>query len=297
MKTSLLSNPQLLSVMPSTRQAASDPMLSYRQTASEHQRASIFIKTKEGDTVRISENYSTMQKTAMQGYGDDLSLLSSEIMTQNSEFIQVKGDLNQQELADLGNLLNDLSTIAGDFFSGNFDDAVAGAMNLGDMGSLAKVDASFSNTTSLTSALTSYHPLPDASADLFNDLMAQNAQINDKQDLDNEALSINDRLKSQWQQFLGYLEDQSGVDTKEKHHGHHKHNDEPGAKAADVGQAMLARAKDTLQSHPRLSPHMPALGDLALDKVPALNDNKHARHDFIKDMRQNFRDAFSQWMV
>ncbi len=309
MKTTLLANnPQLSSFMPKSRQNMPPLSSSYSQTASQTQQASILIKTKEGDTVRISENFSNMKEMAQYNYGDNQGLLNSDLMTSfvssstiNSEFIQVDGDLNSQELADLGNLLDDLSDIAGDFFSGNFEDAVAGAMNLGDMGSLAKVDASFSNKTSLAyeRSSTIYHPMPDVSADLFNDMMAKNDDLNDKDSPDN-TLSMNDRLKSQWQQFLGYLQDQTDDAGEEKHvHKNHKkhHKDhDHGAKPADVGGAMFARAKDILHDNPRLSPLIPAIGDLALDKVP-VTDDKHAYHDFVKDIRNSFQDAFKQWMV
>ncbi len=295
MKTSLLANPQL-SYRPHNQQNMPTSVTSYSQTASKSQQASIFVKTKEGDTVRISENFSTMQKTAQLGYGNDLGLLASELISNHSEFLQVQGDLNTQELADLGSLLGDLSNIAGDFFNGNFDDAVAGAMKIGDMGSLAKVDASFTNNTFLATTLAGYHPMPAASSNLFNDLMAQSAEKNDVPSQKN-TLSVNDRLKAQWQQFLGYLEGQVGNSSTEHNHpGHHKHGGGE-AKGWDPGQAMLARAKETLRSQPRLSPFVPAIANLALDKAIPARDVKHTRHDLIKDMSHNFRDAFRSWMV
>jgi len=295
MKTSLLANPQL-SYRPPNQQKMPTPVTSYQQTASQSQQASIFIKTKEGDTVRISENFATMQKTAQLDYGNDLGLLASELSSNHSEFLQVQGDLNTQELADLGSLLGDLSNIAGDFFNGNFDDAVAGAMKIGDMGSLAKLDASFTNNTFLATTLAGHHPMPAASSNLFNDLMAQSAEKNDAQSPE-DALSVNDRLKAQWQQFLDYLEGQVGNSSTEHNHPkHHKHGGGE-TKGRNPGQAMLARAKETLISQPRLSPFVPAIADLALDKAVPASDVKHARHDLIKEMKHNFRDAFQSWMV
>ncbi len=292
MKIAMSPSPQL-ALMPSSRQAS--PVSFFNQTAFQSQQANVLVTTKEGDTVRISEDYSASMKTmALQGDGGNLDLLSAEIMNGSSRFIEVQGDLNSQELADLGSLLDDLSDIAGDFFKGNFDDAVAGGLNLGDLGTLAKVDASFVSTKSLATTLAGYHPMPDVTADLFSDLMAENKVEHPEPDV----LPVNDRLKSQWQQFLGYLEEQAGVSDQDKNYREsHKLAGSNGANAEDAGRAMLARIQNTLQVMPRFAPLVPAIGDLAIDKAMASIGDKQANHDFVKELRHNFRDAFWSWMV
>ena len=253
--------------------------------ALQYQQAEISITTKEGDRISISNNFFSRQKIGFQGYGDGQKLFAAQATIGKNDFLQVQGDLSPEELADLGKLLDDLSQIAGDFFDGNLKGAAVGVMNLGDMGSLAKLDAPFTNTLSLATALADYHPLPASTADLFSNLLADDKDKPPTRP-NKDELSVGDHLLAQWRQFLNYLENQTAK-TGDETAGH----DNSSAKASDIkniGQAMLTRVRNTLQGHPRLSPLVPAVSNLALN---------NAGQDFIKDIRHNFKDAFRSWMM
>ena len=285
-----------LTSLPQIRQATSKIASTYSQVALQSRQAEVFITTKEGDKVSISNNFFSQQKIGAQGYDNGQELLTAQATTGKSEFLQVQGDLSPQELVDLGKLLDDLSQIAGDFFNCNLEGAAAGAMNLGDMGSLAKLDASFTNTWSSARASTDYHPLPASTADLFSNLLAHDEE---KPPARNE-LSVSDRLQAQWQQFRSYMENQTGEDQTSGSRTETATQSDSPAKSTDLkdpGQAMLARVRSTLQGHPRLSPLVPAVSDLALHKVRFAMPYQPAGHNFIKEARHNFKDAFRGWMM
>jgi len=290
----ITSVPQLAS-MQQSRPATSQMASAYSQFASQSQQAEISITTKEGDTVSISSSFFSQQKASLRSYENGQSLLTAQAVTGKSDLLQIQGDLSPQELTDLSNMLGDLSQIAGDFFNGNLDAAAAGAMNIGDMGSLAKLDATFTNNLSLASTLVDYHPLPNSANDLFSNMLAD---AKDKPEpASQDGLSVTDRLQAQWQQFLSYLENQTGGNKAESvGKGQGDSPDKP-SDIKDVGQAMLARVRQTLHNHPRLSPLVPAVGDLALNNARTGIADNQTGQNFIQDARHNFQDAFSGWML
>lgn len=108
---------------------------SLRQGSYEYASASQFsfeLTTAEGDKVTIKASAS-LGMSVRQGAGD-AGVSSSESMS-----FQVEGDLSDVELKAINDLLGHVNELAGQFFSGNLDEAFAQAVNLGyDESQIAK---------------------------------------------------------------------------------------------------------------------------------------------------------------
>ncbi len=269
----------------------------YSRLSAQKQEAVINITTDEGDKISISTTLASRSRTKMRGNSNGLELLTSKFSgTQQS--IQVQGDLNPTELADLGRLLDDLSSIAGDFFKGDTKKAVSEAMNLGDMGSLSRVEASFTNTTTTASRLT-YHPMPGR-ADGFSGLSAKHkAEFGQ----DKLGASLSDILQAQWRQFADFLDKEAAVVSKNGKTRHEPLSDPAINKTRgrhnrpDPAEAMMSRARKIITRLPRLTPLVPAVGDLAINRAAARHDNSFINPALISGLRHNFHDAFRSWML
>lgn len=279
--------------------ASSSSGADYSLLFAKKQEAVINITTDEGDKVSINTSLISRRQTNMHENKNGLELLTSKL-SGSQQSIQVQGDLNPAELADLGRLLDDLSSIANDFFKGDMGKAVSGAMNLGDMGSLSKVEASFTNTTTTVSRL-AYHPMPDR-ADGFSRLLAEHKTESGQDQL---GASLSDILQAQWRQFAGYLDERAAAAASKHDKDNHKPLLEPEINKTtqgrhtkpDPGEAMMARAQEMMSRLPRLTPLVPAVGDLAINKAAAGHDNGPVTPALIRDIRHNFHDAFRSWML
>jgi hypothetical protein len=67
----------------------------------------------------------------------DIHTVASEVRASNSIAVSVEGHLNQQEEADLHQLVGKLNTIVKQFLGGHPEMAVREALNLGDLGTVA----------------------------------------------------------------------------------------------------------------------------------------------------------------
>ncbi len=279
--------------------ASSSSGADYSRLFAQRQEAVINITTDEGDKISINTSLISRRQTNIHGNKNGIELLTSRL-SGAQQSIQVQGDLNPAELADLGRLLDDLSSIAGDFFKGDMGKAVSGAMNLGDMGSLSRVEASFTNTTATASRLT-YHPMPGR-ADGFSRLLAEHKTESGQDQL---GASLSDILQAQWRQFAGYLDERAAAASK-----HDKDNHKPLLESEinkttqgrhtqpDPGQTMMARAQEMMNRLPHLTPLVPAVGDMAINKAAAArHDNSPITPALIRGIRHNFHDAFRSWML
>ncbi len=269
----------------------------YSRLLAQKQNAVINITTDEGDKISINTSLASRRRTRLRENNNGLELLTSKLSI-SRQSIQVQGDLNPAELADLGRLLDDLSSIADDFFKGDMKKAVSGALNLGDMGSLSKVEASFTSTTTTASRL-AYHPIPGQAAGFSNLLAGHKTETGQ----DQLGASLSDILRAQWQQLAGYL-DERAADI-----GNSQDSRQPPARPAaqrtsqnrhagsDPGQTMMARAREIMNRLPRLTPLVPAVGDLAINKAAARHDNGLIPPALISGIRNNFHDAFRSWML
>jgi hypothetical protein len=122
-----------------------------KATMYQSQETDLTLVTKEGDYVTISADsefrldFSTYDRTGrMKGatsqlHSETLSLDSSQEFS-----ISVKGDLNEQEMKDIHNVLQSLDNIMTDLQSGQLDQGMteAGKLgNLGNLGSLSSIEA------------------------------------------------------------------------------------------------------------------------------------------------------------
>ena len=119
--------------------------------------ADIDLLTAEGDRVTISVN--SLFEESYTGYnsrGDMNGMMTRTQMETLSSFsstemlITLEGDLNEEELADIHKVLGNIQSLADDFFAGEIDEALAKAIQLGDLGSVVDLQASLQHTHSIS---------------------------------------------------------------------------------------------------------------------------------------------------
>ena len=256
-----------------------------RLAYSESQNSSITITTDEGDVVTLAAGH---EQSAFLDFerrgnfaGQSMSFTAASL---ESDFfsLSVEGDLNDKELADIYTLMEDLTDIAGNFFSGNLDDAMTGVLRIGDMGSLSSLSATFTHSLAMsTTQLTEYHPLPsfETSGDLFSDL-------HDQLDKElTEKLNYSDLMLARWQQMNDYQKESEPPELKGKGPRAEFHDADHRA-----AEKMMKRIKKFSGHHPQLAPYGPSLANKAIDKAAAslpshsslLRD--HLKYDFMKEM-------------
>lgn len=107
--------------------------LSAAERFSKSESFSLRVMTKEGDKVTINFNSSASETTSMGYYSDDdasaVSFGLERTASSNYRF-SVKGDLNNDELEALQNLIQDINLIAQDFYSGDIQEAFEQATEL-----------------------------------------------------------------------------------------------------------------------------------------------------------------------
>ena len=155
--------------------AGGDSSLSQMEKAEvfQSQETDLTIVTKEGDHVTISADsefrldFATYDSTGrMKG---ETSRLHAEALSLDSsqEFsISVEGDLNEQEIKDIHNLLQSLDKIMNELVSGRLDQGVTGVEKLGNLGSISSIDATLQVEQSISvesAAVTETTSSPDKS--------------------------------------------------------------------------------------------------------------------------------------
>ncbi|MEN8258620.1 MAG: hypothetical protein ABFS09_12230 [Thermodesulfobacteriota bacterium] len=214
------------------------------QVHASFEKASIDITTSDGDTVSLQRSTSHMAHSSYsqwQTSSSQATALQSQSLDNHSFSYEVQGDLSEEELKDIGELFDALSLIAEDFYQGDLEQAVAGALNLGDLGSLSSLSATFSKAEITASKITSQHPY--AAADLA------------KTDHSEEQALARHR-QAQWQQILSYLD-------KRKQGMAHLTSEEV-EPIRDHSQEMRKMIEKTLEHHQRLAPLIRKLADKAI---------------------------------
>jgi len=151
--------------------------------------AGLTIKTREGDIVTLSSShfsslnardyksqatYNTKDGTVSgQVHEQQIQLASGETFA-----FSVQGDLNDQELADIGNIVSGVDGIIYEMAGGNMDNAVAKALSMGSYDSVAQYEANISvahaySVSAQTSTTSVGKSLPGSYGDLsgMTDLM------------------------------------------------------------------------------------------------------------------------------
>ena len=257
----------------------------FSQISAQAQQADISITTREGDRITISSNFYHQQSLEKSWAGNSADkIIASQIEKSGFSFM-VQGDLNETELADLASLLDDLTQIGADFFNGNLEGAVMGALNLSDMGdSLSELRASFTRTSIFSTKLNGPHPVFASAPSLIEDFKNQEEEL----DLNNRAAEM---IEAQWQQFIDYLYDDN---PPSRHETAPRETDQQGPAPE---QTMFAKAREILTPHPRLAPHLPSMAELALRNVAGMFEDSPENNSILNRARENFMDEYLNWLT
>jgi len=285
MKTSL--DTALSSLPPQPQALGRTQDIVHERYRSQTQDVSISLTTDEGDLITIRQSAMAEHMNAKYKDGEGLRKIDARLSASSMSF-EVQGDLNEEELADLSKLLNNLSGIASDFFKGNMNKAIEGAMNIGDMGSFNSLEATFSRTSVLASYLEVPHPLPSFGRyqddPLLHEAQDQPAKAN--------GSSMMSALTAQWQQFINSLSDQEEATIISQA------GDSSVNSASDAGKKMFERAKDTMLEHPRLTPLMPSVADLAVDQAIRQHGPRHYNaNQWAQDISNSFNKELNSWLL
>lgn len=213
------------------------------QASAAFEKTLINITTRDGDTISLqsSSRQAAMSQTLQwQDTNNQGTALSARTEESHSFSYAVQGDLSAAELDDLNSLFTSLSAIAADFFSGDMETAVHGALQISDLGSLSSFSASFSRTEITAMQSISRHPY---------------AANDKKQAMQQENILANKR-RAQWQQILSYLEkNRQEMEELQKIDL---------VKVDDHGRQMKQMMEQAVEHHPRLAPLIEKLAEKAI---------------------------------
>lgn len=103
---------------------------------SESRELNLEILTKDGDRVKIEINTDTMSESLRYQYGDEGGKTRGKrISDSTDDFLSfsIQGDLDPEELDAISDLISEITTLADTFYSGNFQDALSQATEMGDI--------------------------------------------------------------------------------------------------------------------------------------------------------------------
>ncbi|MBU0909116.1 MAG: hypothetical protein KKA54_15795 [Proteobacteria bacterium] len=282
---------------------------SYTEAMSQRSAANISFTTAEGDVVTISNYQEQAYSLASEKLTTPLQQgmnFTASVLNVDASSLSVQGDLNEEELADIQNLMVDLTSIAEQFFSGNLGEAMGQAMNIGDMGSISQLSASFSYQASwsASSQITDYHPVPaseDAGSSL-TDIFAALPDIVDQAHTD--EMKYAEMLQAQWKQIKEFLE-ATTADPAATTDSAIVQEAAPATTTDSViaqedenipaARKMMNRMQETVARHPRLAPFGLSLAHEAIDNKS--EGIQHPAQFTQKNMlKDNFLQEFTDWM-
>ena len=125
--------------------------------AETHTRADVTLVTAEGDRVSLSTD-AVMQaaytrydaRGRLRGYGLERHAETFQLVSANDISLQIEGDLNDAERADIEQALGTIEKFAADFFNGKEDEAPNQIFNLGNLNTLRSLDTTLEFSQSLT---------------------------------------------------------------------------------------------------------------------------------------------------
>ncbi len=260
------------------------PGNTYQQIAAASNSAEINIKTKDGDLVTISQNYSNQLHTQQSITQATSTSLATAYENQGFSF-NVQGNLNEQELQDLTELLSDLNNIANHFFSGNMEEAINESLNIGDMGSIAMLEASFSRTSMLSQYMQGPHPIPNFGPNFIDHFYEETSS--DK----NNQPTFSETMRAQFAQLLDYLNEQTDPPESEAN------KQQPDNNMQATSDQMLARSLETMRKHPHITPLLPPLADLAIDKAFSNFSQIRENKGIFNQLKNTFSKDFTDWII
>ena len=158
-------------------QTASYASRSSQMSAYEELSAGLTIQTREGDVVTLSSSsYSGFSASSYNSQGIIESDSGSAMMNVHSREItlasgesfsfSVQGDLSEEELADIENIIKGIDGIVSEVAQGDMDEAIAKAFSMGpyDSISMYAADISYARSYSMSEQTSSYGSLLDSAS-------------------------------------------------------------------------------------------------------------------------------------
>jgi len=131
------------------------------------------IKTREGDIVTLSSNrFAEFNWSEYNSRGEIKTDSMSALLTQHTQEItlatgdqfsfSVRGDLNEQELADIAAIVKGVDSIVAEVAEGDMEEAIAQAMDMGNYSSVSRysADISYERSYSMTEETRSVESSP-----------------------------------------------------------------------------------------------------------------------------------------
>ena len=265
---------------------------SFQQTAQSQKESNISITTAEGDVVTISSSYAMAMAYAFNkeatpvSYSQSISAMSME---SSSFAMSIQGDLSDEEIQDIKHLLHDLSKISKAFFQGDTDRALRKVFDIGDMGSVSQLSASFSYSEQIATshAVSSFPAVPEGDALAgFTDLkeMLEDEFIED--------IKFMDLLRARWQQLREALEQNNESSKIASPLEMLPENDDD----IPAAEQMLNRAKNTVRKHPRLSPFIVPVAQKAIDDAAKSFNQEEEKAVNPGKLHKDFLKKWQDWV-
>lgn len=281
--------------------------LTYQHAVNLAQTADISITTAEGDKVSISNTYETLRNME---YAWQISpsgrqeTLTSRNLSASGFSLSVDGDLNEEELADIKQLLKDLRGIGRQFFAGNMETAMTSALSLNKAGSIQEFSASFTYNYQENTLLSEKAPV--SAAGLMNEEAFPG--VKDFVQKDSEGLpNYTDMLRGQWQQIRNLIDGEkdreansigkTGKMKKQLHHNHAAENMKKDHNPMHAAEKMMKRTIETLEQHPRLSPLAPAIVSNVIDSMTEDMPSVPALKELTEQLQNSFAGQFKSWLI
>jgi len=141
--------------------------LSFEGQVSQSRSFTLELTTQDGDTISIdiARERQVSRSFSFNQSEDGTSIQASRAFSSSSNFsLNVQGELDEDELTAINELLADIDGIAQDFYSGNLDEAFSAALDLNfDSEELSSLDLNLQQSTSV-SAIAAYQSNADAPA-------------------------------------------------------------------------------------------------------------------------------------
>ncbi|MDZ7642670.1 MAG: hypothetical protein U5J62_11715 [Desulfurivibrio sp.] len=254
--------------------------------------AAISFTTAEGDRVSIHGSRQTGSGFTQLHQGAAGRHLQSNTMAAingESFSLTVQGDLNEEELADINRLMGKLTTIAGDFFNGERESALAGGLALGELGSISRLQATFLQSSTMVQQSTLQGDSASSLARLASGAAGGSSETTG-------AFDYHAVLQSQWRQLKEWLEEHPTKpgEVPGDGRGHKQH--------LPAATRMLDEVRETMNRHPRLSPLVGSFADHTIDRGAERYNALHPGDEektrqAARELKGDFNDRFTQWMM
>jgi len=262
----------------------------HQQAALQTRGADISLTTAEGDRVTLSQSFASMQTAGYRAISDgngQQRQMQASTMRIDTFSLAVEGELNDQELADIKALINDLSDIGRDFFKGQTDKALDGALALGDTGTIREFSATFSYTSAVAVRHMESHPIPALDRETMQSFPKPEAQETDPAA---ELPAFAEIMQARWQEIWQLLTDIKPAD--EEAPAPRPSNDPP-PDVTTTAQAMMDRAAATIAEHPALAPLVEPMAHRVIANQQAANPGTAGQANRLAN---EFSRTFANWL-